>query len=439
MINFFRRRTRIAVNRAIKKKNPFIIYSSQSNDPAHRWVQKRKARERRFRRTGFVAIFIASLFLASLIWNIAASGRSAFTEAQIRLPVTFDTKMIEDGSYREIVQNSLMELFPDVQDAPEKRALFGLVSRMAPHTLKGIVERNPELVGTRRDIWVRTSSTVSVFYKQHMYQQSVRGGKVTEKHAAWVTELARDKKMRLKFNMAFLNNGDSREAELAGVKTAVIGSFMTILICIAFAFPLGVATAIYLEEFAPKNWIKDFIEININNLAAVPSIIFGLLGLSIYLSLFGLPRSTPLVGGLTLALLILPTIVIATRNALEAVPRSIRYAAAALGATPTQVVFHHTLIYALPGIMTGVILSIARAFGETAPLLMIGMVAFVADIPQKFTDPATTLPVQVYLWASNPELGFVEKTAAAIMVLLAFMVLINLLAIFIRRRFEIKW
>ncbi len=439
MINFFRRRTRIAVNRAIKKKNPFIIYTAQNNDPAHRWVHKRKARERRFRRTGFAAIFLASLFLASLIWNIAASGRSAFTEAQVRLPVTFDAKLVEDGDYRKMIQNSLMELFPGVEDSQEKRALFGLVSRNAPYTLKRIAESYPELVGTRRDIWVPAASTVSVFYKQHMYQQSIRGGKVTKEHAAWVTELARAKKMRLKFNMAFLNNGDSREAELAGVRTAVIGSFMTILVCIAFSFPLGVATAIYLEEFAPKNWIKDFIEININNLAAVPSIIFGLLGLSIYLNLFGLPRSSPLVGGLTLALLILPTIVIATRNALEAVPRSIRYAAAALGATPTQVVFHHTLIYALPGIMTGVILGVARAFGETAPLLMIGMVAFVADIPKKFTDPATTLPVQVYLWASNPELGFVEKTAAAIMVLLAFMVLINLLAIFIRRRFEIKW
>jgi len=205
------------------------------------------------------------------------------------------------------------------------------------------------------------------------------------------------------------------------------------------AFPLGVATAVYLEEFARKSWFTDFIEININNLAAVPSIIFGLLGLSIYLNLFGLPRSSSLVGGMVLALLILPVIVIATRNALQAVPPSMRDAAAALGATPVQVVFHHTFIYALPGIMTGVILSIARAFGETAPLLMIGMVAFIVDVPKTVVDPATTLPVQVYLWANNPELGFVEKTAAAIMVLLIFMVLINLLAIYIRRRFEIKW
>ena len=295
------------------------------------------------------------------------------------------------------------------------------------------------MIGNIEEIWLPASSTVSVFYKQRLHEQSKRGGRVIPAEAAWITELAREGRMRLKINLPFFTRGDSREAERAGVLASTVGSFMTILVCIAMAFPLGVATAIYLEEFARKSWFTDFIEININNLAAVPSIIFGLLGLSIYLNLFGLPRSSSLVGGMVLALLILPVIVIATRNALQAVPPSIRYAAAALGATPTQVVFHHTFIYALPGIMTGVILSIARAFGETAPLLMIGMVAFIADVPKTFVDPASSLPVQVYLWANNPELGFVEKTAAAIMVLLSFMVLINLLAVYIRQRFEIKW
>ncbi len=438
MIKLFERRTRIAMDRAKKKKGPFI-YKSYSKKPKHRWVKKRKAAERRFRRAGFIAIAISSLFLASLVWNIVSSGRSAFTEAQISLQIEFQADLVEQGAYRKIVQNSLIALFPEVEDRKEKRALFGLVSRNAPHMLKKLIEENPALVSTKKDIWIPAASTVSVFYKQRLKEQSKRGGKITASHAAWITQLARSDRMQLKFNMAFFKNGDSREAEQAGVLASSIGSFMTILICIAMAFPLGVATAIYLEEFARKSWFTDFIEININNLAAVPSIIFGLLGLSIYLNLFGLPRSSSLVGGMVLALLILPVIVIATRNALQAVPPSIRYAAAALGATPTQVVFHHTLIYALPGIMTGVILSIARAFGETAPLLMIGMVAFVADVPKTFVDPATTLPVQVYLWASNPELGFVEKTAAAIMVLLIFMVLINLLAIYIRRRFEIKW
>ena len=438
MIKLFERRTRIVVDRVKKKKNPFI-YKSYSPKPKHKWVHKRNIQERRFKRAGFIAILIAFLFLASLMWNISSNGYSAFTEAKISLPVTFNAKLVEQDSYRKIVQASLLELVPDVEGRAKKKALFSLASRNAPHILKDFIQENPAMVGKKADIWVPTSSAVSIFYKQRLHEQADRGGKIIPAQAAWITELARSGRMALKFNFGFFKQGDSREAEQAGVLASTIGSFMTILICITMAFPLGVATAVYLEEFARKSWFTDFIEININNLAAVPSIIFGLLGLSIYLNLFGLPRSSSLVGGMVLALLILPVIVIATRNALQAVPPSMRDAAAALGATPVQVVFHHTFIYALPGIMTGVILSIARAFGETAPLLMIGMVAFIVDVPKTVVDPATTLPVQVYLWANNPELGFVEKTAAAIMVLLIFMVLINLLAIYIRRRFEIKW
>ena len=438
MIKLFERRRRITVQRIKKKKSPFI-YKAYSKKPKHTWLKKRKAAERRFKAVGYIAILISSLFLLSLVWNIFSSGRSAFTETQIRLPVTFQADLIEKGAYIKLIQNALLEVFPDVDTRKEKRALFVLVSRNAPYELKNLVEENPELVGTKKEIWVLASSAVSVFYRQRLLEESKRIGNINGTQAAWITQLAQSKNMRLNFNFSFFKNGDSREAEQAGVLVSTIGSFMTILLCIFLAFPLGVATAIYLEEFAPKNWCTDFIEININNLAAVPSIIFGLLGLSIYLNFFGMPRSSSLVGGMVLALLILPVIVISTRNALQAVPQSIRYAATALGATPTQVVFHHTLIYALPGIMTGVILSIARAFGETAPLLMIGMVAFIADIPKSFTDPATTLPVQVYLWANNPELGFVEKTAAAIMVLLGFMILMNLLAVYIRRRYEIKW
>jgi len=384
MIKLFERRTRIAVNRVKKKRSPFI-YKAYSPKPKHKWLKKRNAQERRFRRAGLICILLAFLFLLSLTWNIFSNGRSAFTEAQINVPITFYAELVEQDSYRKILQNSLLDLFPNVEERKEKRELFSLVSRNAPHLLEDIAKKHPEVIGKKVKVWMPASSAVSIFYKQHLYEQTKRTGKISS------------------------------------------------------SFPLGVATAIYLEEFARKSWFTDFIEININNLAAVPSIIFGLLGLSIYLNFFGLPRSSSLVGGMVLALLILPVIVIATRNALQSVPSSIRYAAAALGATPTQVVFHHTLIYALPGIMTGVILSVARAFGETAPLLMIGMVAFIADAPKTFTDPATTLPVQVYLWANNPELGFVEKTAAAIMVLLTFMVFINLLAIYIRRRFEIKW
>lgn len=441
MIKLFKRQTRIAVQRVQRKKSPFM-YKAYSKKPKHRHLRKRKRKENGFQFAGFLAICVASLFLFSLVWNIVSSGRYAFSEAQIKLPVHFETQLVEKGAYRKIVQSTLFTLFPemaDSEDRRERRSLFALISRNTANSLKDMVQESPDLIGRELEIWMPASSAASVFYKHNLYQQTERGGNITAQQAAWITQLANTDRMRLKFNFAFFKNGDSREAEQAGVLVAKLGSFMTILVCIAMAFPLGVATAIYLEEFAPKNWFTDFVEININNLAAVPSIIFGLLGLAVYLNFFGMPRSSSLVGGMVLALLILPVIVIATRNALRAVPPSIRYAAAALGATPTQVVFHHTLIYALPGIMTGVILSIARAFGETAPLLMIGMVAFVADAPKTFNDPATTLPVQVYLWANNPELGFVEKTAAAIMVLLSFMVLINLLAIYIRRRYEIKW
>lgn len=438
MIKLFERRRRITVDRIKKKKSPFI-YKSYSKKPKHTWIKKRKAAERRFKLAGLISISIASLFLVSLVLNIVSSGKSAFTETQIKVPVTYDADLVAKESYRKILQNALLEIFPEVQSRKEKRALFVLTSRIAPYDLQRLVEDNPELIGTTQEVWVLASSAVNVFYRQRLLEESKRIGNINGTQAKWITQLAQSQKMRLHFNASFFSNGDSREAEQAGILVSTIGSFLTILVCILLAFPLGVATAIYLEEFARKNWFTDFIEININNLAAVPSIIFGLLGLSIYLNFFGMPRSSSLVGGMVLALLILPVIVIATRNALKAVPHSIRYAAAALGATPTQVVFHHTLIYALPGIMTGVILSVARAFGETAPLLMIGMVAFIADVPKSFTDPATTLPVQVYLWANNPELGFVEKTAAAIMVLLGFMILMNLLAIYIRRRFEIKW
>lgn len=438
MIKLFERRTRITVQRIKKKKSPFI-YKSYSKKPKHTWLKKRKAAERRFRNAGLISILIAFLFLVSLVCNIFSSGYSAFTGTQIKLSITFQAELVEKGAYRKIVQNALLDIFPEVETRKEKRALFTLISRNAPYKIKSLVAQDPTLIGTKKDLWLPAASATSIFYKQRLLEESKRIGRINGDQAKWITTLAQSQRTRLKFNMPFFRNGDSREAEQAGILASTIGSFFTMLVCVLLAFPLGVATAIYLEEFAPRNWGTSLIEININNLAAVPSIIFGLLGLSIYLNFFGMPRSSALVGGLVLALLILPVIVISTRNALQAVPQSIRDAAAALGATPTQVVFHHTLIYALPGVMTGVILGVARAFGETAPLLMIGMVAFIVDAPQTIMDPATTLPIQVFLWTNNPELGFVEKTAAAIMVLLGFMILINLLAVYVRKRFEIKW
>ena len=263
--------------------------------------------------------------------------------------------------------------------------------------------------------------------------------KFSDRQIAWLKALEEHGAVEQTFNTGFFTNGDSREPEQAGMLGSIVGSIFTIFVCLAVSFPFAVLTAVYLEEFSTPGRLSDVIEVNINNLAAVPSIIFGLLGLSVYLSLFGLPRSSALVGGLTLALMTLLTIIITTRTALTSIPGSIRDAARALGASPMQVVMHHTLPLALPGIMTGSILGISRALGETAPLLMIGMVAFVADVPHMLTDPATAMPVQIYLWADSSEPAFAERTSACIMVLLLFLVAFNALAIYVRKRFERRW
>ena len=269
--------------------------------------------------------------------------------------------------------------------------------------------------------------------------------KLSDKEIVWLDKLKEDGLVEKKFNTQFFTTGASREAEVAGIWGAVVGTFYTMLVTLLISFPIGVCAAIYLEEFAPKNKITDLIEVNINNLAAVPSIVFGLLGLAMFLNIFGMPRSAPIVGGMVLALMTLPTIIIASRAALKAVPPSIKEAALGLGASHMQGVFHHTLPLAMPGILTGSIIGMAQALGETAPLLMIGMVAFIVDIPgttgfaQGFTDPATVLPVQIYMWADFPEKLFQQKTAAAIVVLLLFLVMMNALAVILRKRFERRW
>lgn len=263
--------------------------------------------------------------------------------------------------------------------------------------------------------------------------------KVSDNQIVWIETLKSEGKVDQVFNTRFFTAGDSREPELAGILGAAIGSFWTMLVTFILAFPIGVSAAIYLEEFAPKNRLTDFIEVNINNLAAVPSIVFGLLGLSLFLGVFGVPRSAPIAGGLVLALMTLPTIIIASRAAIRAVPPSIRDAAVGLGASPLQASFHHVLPLAMPGILTGTIIGMAQALGETAPLIMIGMVAFIVDIPQGVTDSASVLPVQVFRWSDFPERAFEARTAAAICVLLLFLVVMNAIAVFLRKRFERRW
>ncbi|HIJ85428.1 MAG TPA: phosphate ABC transporter permease PstA, partial [Magnetococcales bacterium] len=310
----------------------------------------------------------------------------------------------------------------------------------APSQLQTLLKDHPEWLSTSQEIWLSASDDVDMWVKGVVPRDLPEQARhISDKQAQWLASLEENGRLQLRFNSPFFLNGDSRNPEMAGILGAIKGSVLTLLITFLVSFPLGVATAVYLEEFVVKGRWSDFVEVNINNLAAVPSIVFGLLGLALYLNLLHLPRSAPLVGGLTLAMMTLPTLVIATRASLKSVPEAIRDGARALGASPLQVVLHHVLPLAAPGMLTGTIISMARALGETAPLLMIGMVAFIMDIPGSVTDPATVLPVQIFLWADSPERAFLEKTAGATLVLLIFLITMNALAVYIRNRVERRW
>jgi len=303
-----------------------------------------------------------------------------------------------------------------------------------------MIEADPDLLGSTQSIWVPASSTVDMLIKDKIdasIDEALRP--LSDAQITWIETLQEAGRLETKFNTALFTNGDSREPELAGIRGALMGSFYMLVVTLLLAFPIGVAAAIYLEEIAPRNRWSDLIEVNINNLAAVPSIVFGLLGLAVFINWMSIPRSAPLVGGLVLSLLTLPVIIIASRAAIKAVPPSIREAAMGLGASRMQVVFHHVMPLAFPGMLTGAIIGMSRALGESAPLLMIGMVAFIVDVPAGFSDPATALPVQIYLWADSPERAFAERTSAAIIVLLAFLLAMNLIAVLLRKRMERKW
>ncbi|HNW79755.1 MAG TPA: phosphate ABC transporter permease PstA [Candidatus Competibacteraceae bacterium] len=411
----------------------------------------RHAAERRFRLYGLVAISLGLAFVVLMFASIISKGYPAFWQTYIELPVAFDAavidpegkrdpKALENADYAALVRASLRSLFPQVEGRRDLRALYALASSSAPLQLRAAVLDNPTLIGSTQPVWVLASATVDTFVKGNIdrsLDETLRP--IKDQDIAWVDKLRADDRLERRFNSILFNHGDSREPEQAGIRGALMGSFYTLLVTFLLSFPIGVATAVYLEEFAPKNRWTDLIEVNINNLAAVPSIVFGLLGLAVFINFFGLPRSAPLVGGLVLSLMTLPVIIIAGRAALTSVPPSIREAALGMGASKLQMVGHHVLPLAMPGMLTGSIIGMARALGESAPLLMIGMVAFIVDIPKGMFDPATVLPVQIYLWADLPERAFVERTSAAIMVLLAFMILMNGLAIILRKRFERRW
>ncbi len=432
------------------------LSSTQSTQPkigigsdAEKRLKARYRAEKRFRAYGLFSIGIALFFLAVLLTSIVSRGWSAFTMAYIQLPVTFDAETIDpDGTrehsalstadYRAVVGAALEKKFPEIADnRTAKRDLQKLISQGAELELRKMVLDNPAIIGTSADLWLPASSPADQVVKGNSAHDESSG--LSEGALAKLDEMRASGALKRRFNTYLFTNGDSRQPELAGLIGAVVGSFYSLAITIALSFPLGVAAAVYLEEFASKNRWTDLIEVNINNLAAVPSIVFGLLALEIFLNVLGLPRSAPLVGGLALTLVSLPTIIISARVALKAVPPWIREAAQGLGASRQQMVMHHVLPLAMPGILTGTIIAMARAIGESAPLLMIGMVAFVVDVPATPLDPSTALPVQVYLWAASPERAFVERTSAAIIVLLAFLAVMNATAIYLRKKFERRW
>ena len=410
-----------------------------------RGLARRYRAERRFKMLGVAAISASLLFLAILFINIIGNGYTAFQQTFVELEVLFDPELFQNESlssanYPGLVKQALRRMFPDASGRSEKRKLYGLVSSGAGFQLRDIAMADPHVVGKTLRVWVPADDDVDMLVKGHFRRDVPESERrLTDRQLAWIDQLAAAGKIEKRFNRIFFTSGDSREPELAGIWGAAVGSFFTLVVTLALSFPIGVAAAIYLEEFAPKNRWTDVIEVNINNLAAVPSIVFGLLGLAIFLNFFGFPRSAPLVGGLVLTLMTLPTIIIASRASLKSVPPSIREAALGIGASKMQMVFHHVLPLALPGMLTGTIIGMAQALGETAPLLMIGMVAFIVDIPGSFTDPSTVLPVQIYLWADSPERAFVERTSAAIMVLLAFLIVMNAAAVYLRKRFERRW
>ena len=410
-------------------------------------LKRRYRKERRFRAYGIAAIAIALSALVILFADIIGKGHTAFIKTTVTLEVDIDGEAmyLDDASderqmkMADFVEPLIRALMKEIPEAGEsdRDDVRDLINPYASNQLRDALRENPELLNTTQTMTFLSHTDVDVYVK-HAGDENY-SIKLNEKQQAWVDTLYERGVVDTGFNDVFFSRGDSRDPSRAGILGAIVGSLLTMVVTLALSFPIGVAAAIYLEEFAPQNKLTDFIEVNINNLAAVPSIIFGLLGLAVFINLFGMPRSVPVVGGLVLTLMTLPTIIISSRAAIKSVPPSIREAAEGIGASKMQVVLHHVLPLAMPGMLTGSIIGMAQALGETAPLLLIGMVAFIVDVPDGFFDSATVLPVQVFLWAGSPELAFIERASAAIMVLLTFLIGMNALAIWLRKRLERRW
>tara|TARA_Y100000022_G_scaffold197102_1_gene205073 strand:+ start:1253 stop:2536 length:1284 start_codon:yes stop_codon:yes gene_type:complete len=422
-------------------------------------LKKRYKKEKRFILIGRIAVSLTIIFLVILLGSILLRGISGFYTTNISLKTNLLEEIIDPAqnknadeifkaSWRKVSRTAIYNILDDYNDSKniekstrkEKRDFIRLFSRSSEFYVRDYTLKNINNIGEVVTINVPASSLVDQYLKGKIdinLDESNRP--LSNAQISWINFMVEKNMIEKKFNVSFFSNGDSRNSEEAGILGAMVGSFLALMVTIIAAFPLGVMSAIYLEEFAPKNKFTNFIEVNINNLAAVPSIVFGLLGLAIFLNFFGLPRSSPLAGGLVLALMTLPTIIISSRVAIKSVPPSIREAAMGVGASKMQSVFHHVMPLAIPGILTGTIIGMARALGETAPLLMMGMVAFIVDVPQSITDPSTVLPAQIFLWSDQPERGFEEKTASATIILLGFLLTMNALAVFLRYKYERKW
>ena len=414
--------------------------------------KSRMRKEKFFQFYGIIAILMALSFLIILAYTIGSKGLPGFFQTYINASFdisqeyvdpenTGDEEVIKKGKYRKIFKEGVINIFPEAADnRATYRQASKIFSKGVSFQLRNMVLENNDLIGAKINIEVLASSEIDQLHKGNIDRNQPENLRpVSDWQLKSYDQLIQQGLIKTKYNVNFFTKGDSRNPEEAGILGALVGSALTLLITLVLSFPLGVATAIYLEEFAPKNKLTDIIEININNLAAVPSIVFGLLGLAVILNIFGIPRSIPLAGGLVLTLMTLPTVIISSRASLRSVPPSIREAALGMGASKQQAVFHHVVPSAAPGMFTGTIIGMAQALGETAPLLMMGMVAFIVEVPQSIMDPATVLPAQVYLWADSPERGFEEKTSAAIMTLVVFLIFMNSLAVYCRKKLEKKW
>lgn len=411
-----------------------------------RSVRRRRRFESFFKRFGFCSICLALFFLGSMLLQIGNNGAGAFRQTYIYLDIEFDPRVLgmvdptnQDqmaiADFDGIIREAFGKRFSATGDIREKRQMASMLSITSSFELRDAIINEPDLIRKTKGFWLLADDDVDIYFRNINDKDAYRE-RLSDKQVAWIKELAQSDEIKARLNRTFFIAGDSAEPEAAGILGALVGSLLTLAVTLVLSFPIGIASAIYMEEYAPRNKFIDFIEVNINNLAAVPSVIFGLLGLAIFLNWFGMPRSVPLVGGMVLTLMTLPTIIISSRAAIKAVPQSIRDAAYSIGASKMQVIIHHVLPIAMPGMLTGTIIGLAQALGETAPLLMIGMVAFIVEIPDGLLDPSTVLPVQIFLWADAPERAFIERSSAAIIVLLVFLMTMNALAVWLRNKLE---